>query len=183
MKQRLKKNESGRSMVEMLGVLAVIGVLSVGGISGYSYAMKRQRISQTINQLAVAMQSARGLALRKIDDVDMTDSGCAPIRYVMQGAKPCPTNPEDAFQTAIGACVSVCRDERNIWSMELSFDNVPPEDIITPDDCRTILGSEVAREGFLSDNGIASKGDEIEMSAVCDMFANAGAAGGTGGTE
>jgi len=28
-----KKNQSGRSMVEMLGVLAIIGVLSVGGIS------------------------------------------------------------------------------------------------------------------------------------------------------
>ena len=26
-------NESGRSMVEMLGVLAIIGVLSIGGIA------------------------------------------------------------------------------------------------------------------------------------------------------
>ena len=31
----LEKNEqTGRSMVEMLGVLAIIGVLSVGGIEG-----------------------------------------------------------------------------------------------------------------------------------------------------
>ncbi len=28
-----KNDQSGRSMVEMLGVLAIIGVLSVGGIS------------------------------------------------------------------------------------------------------------------------------------------------------
>ena len=28
----MKKLESGRSMVEMLGVLAIIGVLSIGGI-------------------------------------------------------------------------------------------------------------------------------------------------------
>ena len=34
-----KANESGRSMVEMLGVLAIIGVLSVGGVAGYHYAM------------------------------------------------------------------------------------------------------------------------------------------------
>ena len=34
-----KTEQSGRSMVEMLGVLAIIGVLSVGGISGYSKAM------------------------------------------------------------------------------------------------------------------------------------------------
>ena len=31
----------GRSMVEMLGVLAIIGVLSVGAIAGYSKAMMK----------------------------------------------------------------------------------------------------------------------------------------------
>ena len=36
-------NESGRSMIEMLGVLAIIGVLSVGGIAGYSRAMMKYR--------------------------------------------------------------------------------------------------------------------------------------------
>ena len=39
----MKKLESGRSMVEMLGVLAIIGVLSVGGIAGYSLGMRRHR--------------------------------------------------------------------------------------------------------------------------------------------
>jgi len=39
--KKIKKNESGRSMVEMLGVLAIIGVLSVGGISGYKMAMEK----------------------------------------------------------------------------------------------------------------------------------------------
>lgn len=34
-----KKSEIGRSMIEMLGVLAIIGVLSVSGIAGYSKAM------------------------------------------------------------------------------------------------------------------------------------------------
>lgn len=31
--------QAGRSMIEMLGVLAIIGILSVGGIAGYSKAM------------------------------------------------------------------------------------------------------------------------------------------------
>ena len=34
-----RRVESGRSMVEMLGTLAIIGVLSVGSIAGYRYAM------------------------------------------------------------------------------------------------------------------------------------------------
>ena len=32
--------QCGRSMIEMFGVLAVVGVLSVGGIAGYSKAMR-----------------------------------------------------------------------------------------------------------------------------------------------
>ena len=37
----MKISESGRSMVEMLGVLAIMGVLTVGVMLGYRYAMDR----------------------------------------------------------------------------------------------------------------------------------------------
>ena len=40
--------ESGRSMIEMLGVLAIIGVLSVGGITGYTKAMFQYKINKDI---------------------------------------------------------------------------------------------------------------------------------------
>ena len=40
--------QSGRSMVEMLGVLAIIGVLSVGAIAGYSKAMEKYKINKMI---------------------------------------------------------------------------------------------------------------------------------------
>ena len=47
-----KKSQSGRSMVEMLGVLAIIGVLSVGGIAGYSLSMRRHRANQMADAIA-----------------------------------------------------------------------------------------------------------------------------------
>ena len=53
-------NENGRSMVEMLGVLAIIGVLSVAGIAGYSMAMKKYRVNEILNaasQCAVLAQA------------------------------------------------------------------------------------------------------------------------------
>ena len=56
-----KKGESGRSMVEMLGVLAVIGVLSVGGISAYTAAMnshKQNTIIDIMSKSAVMAASA-----------------------------------------------------------------------------------------------------------------------------
>ena len=40
---------TGRSMVEMLGVLAIIGVLSVGAIAGYSKAMMKYKMNQAVD--------------------------------------------------------------------------------------------------------------------------------------
>ncbi|MBR4931649.1 MAG: hypothetical protein IKZ02_01335 [Alphaproteobacteria bacterium] len=45
------KNEIGRSMVEILGTLSVIGVLSVGGIMGYKFAVDKYQANQTINDI------------------------------------------------------------------------------------------------------------------------------------
>ena len=44
-------NQSGRSMVEMLGVLAIIGVLSVGAISGYPKAMMKYKLNKQAEQM------------------------------------------------------------------------------------------------------------------------------------
>ena len=53
MKNFYKKSQSGRSMVEMLGVLAIIGVLSVGGIAGYSKAMQKHKINKALEQISL----------------------------------------------------------------------------------------------------------------------------------
>ena len=42
---------AGRSMVEMLGVLAIIGVLSVGAIAGYSKAMMKYKLNKYSEQM------------------------------------------------------------------------------------------------------------------------------------
>ena len=54
-----KNAQSGRSMIEMLGVLAIIGVLSVGGIAGYSKAMMKYRINKAIEQITLIAGNVR----------------------------------------------------------------------------------------------------------------------------
>ena len=49
--------ENGRSMVEMLGVLAIIGVLSIGAIAGYSKAMMRYRLNKQSEQLSTLINA------------------------------------------------------------------------------------------------------------------------------
>ena len=55
----LHTQEKGRSMIEMLGVLAIIGVLSVGGLAGYNMAMGRVRVNRVIDELQLVAVNIR----------------------------------------------------------------------------------------------------------------------------
>ena len=51
----------GRSMLEMLGVLAVIGVLSIGGLAGYSKAMTYHRANTILSDAQLAYAWMTGI--------------------------------------------------------------------------------------------------------------------------
>lgn len=72
------KSQSGRSMVEMLGVLAIIGVLSVGGIAGYRQAMLQKNLNDIAQGVSLALiEAERDLEQtgEYRDDVFETDIG------------------------------------------------------------------------------------------------------------
>lgn len=68
----MKFNELGRSMVEMLGVLAIIGVLSVGAIAGYSKAMRKYRLNQLTEQLNTVINASARYAKSFINLTNVT---------------------------------------------------------------------------------------------------------------
>jgi len=53
-----KNNQTGRSMVEMLGVLAIIGVLSVGAIAGYQKAMFKYKLNKHAESFNLLLNNA-----------------------------------------------------------------------------------------------------------------------------
>ena len=58
-----KSGEHGRSIVEMLGVVAIVGILSIGAVSGYTTAMKKYKANELLNEASkraavIAMQIA-----------------------------------------------------------------------------------------------------------------------------
>lgn len=72
--------ERGRSMVEMLGVLAIIGVLSIGGILGYSAAMDRHKANLLLGEISMritdmARQEINGLTTPSLSGWEATQSG------------------------------------------------------------------------------------------------------------
>ena len=78
-------NESGRSLVEILGVLAIIGVLSIAGIAGYKLAIYRytaSKIIDTTNKYAFivfercrAVYDSHSTALQSIDSCTKNTPG------------------------------------------------------------------------------------------------------------
>ena len=74
------KNENGRSMIEMLGVLAIIGVLSVGGIAGYSKAMQRYRINKCIDQITYMAGAIRTFFAPQKNYMGLSDSNVSLLK-------------------------------------------------------------------------------------------------------
>ena len=54
-------NESGRSLVEMLGVLTIIGILGVGVISSVNFGMESMRIASAYDEVELTAQGVRDL--------------------------------------------------------------------------------------------------------------------------
>ena len=52
----IKANQNGRSIMEMLGVLAVVGILSVGGIAGFSTAMSKHKNMKEVEKYNLFVQ-------------------------------------------------------------------------------------------------------------------------------
>lgn len=65
--------ESGRSMVEMLGVLAIMGIITVGAITMISAAMRNQKRSVVQDEVAQLVTGVRTL-LGEYDDFSNLDN-------------------------------------------------------------------------------------------------------------
>ena len=78
-----KTNENGRSMIEMLGVLAIIGVLSVGGIAAFGKMYSRYKVNETQNQI-----NAISAKISAIGAENSSYSGLNNIAAIKFGAVP-----------------------------------------------------------------------------------------------
>ena len=66
---QIKFNETARSMVEMLGVLAIIGVLSVAGVGAYQYALTAYHAGKEQNVLGKRVENVKLLGTYQVGKV------------------------------------------------------------------------------------------------------------------
>ena len=93
------RQESGRSMIEMLGVLAIMGVITVGAISMISYAMRMQKQSTVNDEVYQIVLGVRQL-LGEYDDFTRIDNSTIFTALAMSNKNPYGGNYELAVDSA-----------------------------------------------------------------------------------
>lgn len=75
MKKAFSRHETGRSMIEMIGVLAIIGVLTIGGIMGFSAAMSKYKTQKAVDDMQLMVSNLREmLYARKVKERTDTET-------------------------------------------------------------------------------------------------------------
>jgi type II secretory pathway pseudopilin PulG len=78
-------------MIEMLGVLAIVGILSIGGISGYSKALAKMKNNQLITQISQLVMNIRALYFTQknfagISEKALLSTGSVPVDMMSEDA-------------------------------------------------------------------------------------------------
>ena len=191
-------NENGRSMVEMLGVLAIIGVLSVGGIAGYSKAMNKYKINKTNDQVSMLVANIRTLFSSQnnyegLDNAQAIKFGVVPNDMYQSSTSS--TVTVDDIQNAFGGAVFINASGTDAAHLTSAFiveyQNIPEEacvNILTSDwgsgQGSGLIAIGVEATATVAAGGSASAGDLLNDIYVGDAGASGddGSIGTPGGT-
>ena len=124
-------------MIEMLGVLAIIGVLSVGGIAGYTKAMMQHKINKTTDHVSQIVGNMRTLfsSQRNYGDF-LCYSGSGTDCNVLKKAHIFPDEMWNADNTAIenafGGTINIQSTTRKMGTRDyrgfsIQLNNLPEE--------------------------------------------------------
>ena len=166
----IKTNEFGRSMIEMLGVLAIIGVLSVGGIAGYSKAMNKFKTNKVADNVSMLVANIKTLYAQQktyngLTNQTAVDMGVVPDEL---GTTSDLTNAFNG-KVYIGAADSTTEDDDKAFN--IVFDGLSREACIT-------LATNDWGSGYSSGLiAIAAQGTSIGNKVLNDKI------GCTGGTS
>ncbi|MBQ4472011.1 MAG: type II secretion system protein [Alphaproteobacteria bacterium] len=125
---RKLKSESGRSMLEVLAVLVIIGILSIGTLFGYSYLVQRHKRTEAVrqvNEVVVLLNSSDALKHYAAGEkVNLSEVVKGP--KIDQGRLMLPTGEDDyaivtameggQFALALNAQPDVCQAVLNSFS-------------------------------------------------------------------
>ena len=133
MKNYKYEEQSGRSMIEMLGVLAIIGVLSVGGIAGYSKAMNKFKTNKVADNVSMLVANIKTLYAQQntydeLDNKNAISMGVVPDELGTNASTGTLTN---AFSGPVYINVAGSTTKTDEKAFVIEFQNLSREACIT----------------------------------------------------
>lgn len=130
----MKITENGRSMVEMLGVLTLVGLMSIGGMTGYSKMRAQYRINKSIEQIEQisAKLSALGNGVQSYKGLSSQSAikyGAVPTEAIVNGG----ANLENPFGGSIDIAAAAFLSEDDapegddFQAYTISYTDLPEE--------------------------------------------------------
>ena len=146
----MKKNEFGRTMVEIISVLVIMGILSVVGVVWYSDVMQRQKVETVLNTLRLkTVEISAALNGRQFDSIEEKNKFLAGFKAFSAGYV-------FSFRAS---------DEGDGFVTELSYLNREP---VKGRICRELI-IEMSKQQFVSDVSFTLNNEEMEDGSKQDL--------------
>lgn len=163
------KGESGRTMIEMLATLAIVGVLSITALWGYHYAIELHKENETVDWVVKSIVGSRtGFITDKYGErAEAEGSIQIPIKEVISGVtflEPEADGTIYGFTTPTGAEISV--DVINKKTFEVYVDEM------TWNVCRKLLRANLEYTSAKLSNSnqfVYTTSTDDEISAFCEI--------------
>jgi len=128
----MKNNQNGRSMVEMLGVLAIIAVISAGSLAGYSKAMRRYRLNEMISQTAQMVVNIRAFYGNQDSYESFTDETAVQYNIVTQRMRGAGNTLENPYKGRLNFSIgSAVRGGPDNTAFIITYRDLPVEACVT----------------------------------------------------
>ena len=195
----MKKDlQNGRSMIEMLGVLSIIGILTVGGFSLVSKAVTENKINNVIDEISALAQHTRVVFREFVykcrENSSGTEKKCATGTDMTESLKKASAYPDVLEYTTCSDSDKKCFIDNEELEMSVSFlveDEVeyyvlkiagPNKGVIPEDICMAIANGNWGTPATNGFSGIAFKNDENLIGGTIGL-ANAAANDGCGAAK
>jgi len=155
----MRNNENGRSMVEMLGVLAIIGVLSAGGLAGYSKAMFKHKLNSTMEQITMLVTNIRTHYGTQRSYANMTEAQLVSLGVIppVMGAANSLKNP---FKGSVSIAPAKAREGDTVdKAFTVTYSGLPKEACIA---LATADFGSGAGSGFIGVAAFASSSSKVD---------------------